>query len=225
MCLPGERTGTMGDPRGVSQTCSLPSSLFYGWLDWFIINSFGNNITFNNLPTPPKSLLVMSANDSSRQMKTQSIWTMLIRQYGGCYLRACGLILINCSLDYVPPQFLKLIVNYVDSDEETWKGVLYAATMCVSQLMSALCLAHAQLKLNHISIQMRSNISSLIYTKALRLSNRSRHTYDVGEITNYIAVDAERIMTTVPHSFNIWSAPFQVTYAVPWAASKLPQGG
>ena len=204
----------MGDPHGADHPCSFLSSLFYGWLDWFIISSFGN-ITFNDISTSAKSLFV---NDSLGQMKnlkskrkSASIWTMLFRQYLGSYLLACGLVLTKCSLDYVPAHVLKLLVNYINSNEETWKGFLYVATVFSSQLLSSLCLAHGQHKVNTIGLRMRSNVLSLIYSKALRLSNRSRKVYDVGEITNYVTVDAERIMTTLSHSFNIWSTPIQVT--------------
>lgn len=217
-----------GDPP--EGNCSFPSTLFYGWLDGFIFKGFHNTITFSNLLTPPKQLLV---NRSARAFLVQwkanfkdtckssdkaqeetwgsaSIWPVLFRQYGAWYMWACILIVIKCTLGYVGPQILKLLVNHVDSDEETWKGFLYVAAMFTSQLLGTLIWARALHELNNMSLQMRSNVLSLIYRKALRLSNSSRNKYTVGEVTNYMAVDAQRIVTTFKYSHNIWSSPFQV---------------
>ena len=41
-----------------------------------------------------------------------------------------------------------------------------------------------------------SNISN---RKALKISSRARAQYTVGEITNYISVDAQRITETIPY--------------------------
>ena len=202
----------------LEDNCSFPSTLFYGWLDHFILKGFRSTITFNNLLTPPKSLHVeRSAQEflalwrsTSKKQGTASIWPVLFGHYGVWYLRACVLIAFKCVLLYVGPEVLKLLVNHVDSDEETWKGFLYVAIMFASQLLNTVCWARALHELNSMSLQMRSNVLSLIYRKAMRLSNRSRNKYTVGEVTNYMAVDAQRIVTTFPYLHNIWSSPLQV---------------
>ena len=212
--------------------CSFPSTLFYGWLDRFVFRGFNNTVTFADLIAPPKKLLVNQSSRaflakwkaqckdaciSSTSEKTPdevkrgaSIWPVLFREYGVWYMCACLLIVIKCTLGYVAPQVLKLLVNHVGSDEETWKGFLYVAAIFVSQLLGTLCWARALHEMNNMSLQMRSNVLSLIYRKALYLSNRSRNKYTVGEVTNYMAVDAQRIVTTFPFAHNIWSAPLQV---------------
>ena len=184
----------------------------------FIVKGFRNNITFGNLLTPPKSLLVENSaqaflaqySSMSEKQGTISIWTVLFRQYGVWYLCACMLIVFKCLLIFVGPEVLKLLVRHVDGDEETWKGFLYVAAMFASQVLCTVCGARALHELNTMSLQIRSNMLSLIYRKALRLSNRSRNKYTVGEVTNYMAVDVQRIMTTFSHSHQIWSSPLEV---------------
>ncbi len=65
-----------------------------------------------------------------------------------------------------------------------------------------------------LSLQMRSSIISVIYRKAMRISNSARKNFTVGEITNYISVDAQRIVETVPFIHSLWSAPYMVVIAV-----------
>ena len=219
-----------GDP--LEGNCSFLSTLFYGWLDSFVFKGFNNTITFANLIPPPEKLLVThSASAFLSQWNAQSkettenslvgktreemrrgtsIWPVLLREYGLWYLCACILITIKCTLSYIGPQILKLLVNHVDSDEEIWKGFLYVSAIFISQLLGTLCWARALHEMNNMSLQMRSNVLSLIYRKALHLSNNSRNKYTVGEVTNYMAVDAQRIVTTFPFAHNIWSAPFSV---------------
>ena len=198
--------------------CSFPSSLFYAWLDQFILEGYHNTITLDNLLTPPKSLHVeRSAQEFfalwcsiSKKQGTASIWPVLFRQYGAWYLQACILVAFKCMLIFGGPEVLKLLVNHMDSDEASWKGFLYVAVLFASQLLCTVCWARALHELNNMSLQMRSNVLSLIYRKALRLSNRSRKKYSVGEVMNYMAVDAQRIVTIFPQSHSIWSSPLQV---------------
>ena len=212
-----ERPLTKDDPP--EDNCSFPSTLVYGWLDRFIIKGFHNIITFGDLLTPPKSLhveksaeafLTLWSSLSNKQGTSGSIWLVLFKQYGVWYLCTCILIVFKCMLTFVGPAVLKLLVRHVDSDEETWKGFLYVAIMFASQVICTLCWARALHELHAMSLQLRSNTLSLIYRKALRLSNKSRSKYTIGKVTNYMAVDVQRIMTAFPNSHHIWSSPFEV---------------
>ena len=65
-----------------------------------------------------------------------------------------------------------------------------------------------------IALQMRSSVVSVIYRKAMRLSSKARRSFTVGEITNYVSVDAQRIVTTTPFLHGMWGAPYMVCLAI-----------
>ena len=65
-----------------------------------------------------------------------------------------------------------------------------------------------------IALKMRSSVVSVIYRKAMRLSSKARRSFTVGEITNYVSVDAQRIVTTTPFLHGMWGAPYMVCLAI-----------
>ncbi len=58
--------------------------------------------------------------------------------------------------------------------------------------------------------QMSSSLTSMIYRKSLVLSSAARRKFTSGEITNFMSVDADKVLM-IPYLTNVWSAPFAVT--------------
>ena len=52
-------------------------------------------------------------------------------------------------------------------------------------------------------------VVSTIMTKMLKLSNNARKQFTIGQITNLVSVDAQRLMESIPYLCILWSAPFQ----------------
>ena len=62
--------------------------------------------------------------------------------------------------------------------------------------------------------QMRTAVMSTIFRKSLRLSSAARQQYSGGEITNLLAIDAQRIIEVIPNVNVVWSGPFQIILAL-----------
>ncbi len=54
----------------------------------------------------------------------------------------------------------------------------------------------------------------MIYRKSLRLSNRARRRFTVGEITNLMSIDAQRIVETFNYMNNVWTGPYTIGLAL-----------
>ena len=54
----------------------------------------------------------------------------------------------------------------------------------------------------------------MVCKKALSLSNKDRHKYTTGEITNLMSVDAQRILTAFPMIGQVWAAPLSIVLAM-----------
>ncbi len=50
----------------------------------------------------------------------------------------------------------------------------------------------------------------ICFRKALKLSNKARRNYTVGEITNHMSVDSQRISDSMWQTTNIWAAPYVI---------------
>jgi ATP-binding cassette subfamily C (CFTR/MRP) protein 1 len=69
--------------------------------------------------------------------------------------------------------------------------------------------------------QMRSSIVSVVYRKAMRLSNTARKSFTVGEITNYMSVDAQHISETISSIHHMWSPPYMIVLAIYFLYQEL----
>jgi len=122
--------------------------------------------------------------------------------------------LIHYSLLFVSPQVLRLLINHMDSDEESWKGYLYTLALFANSLVSAVTFHFFSQLISVASLQMRSSLISMVYRKSLRLSNQARRLFTVGEITNLMSIDAQRMVETFPYSNHMWIGPFNFLLAM-----------
>lgn len=53
-------------------------------------------------------------------------------------------------------------------------------------------------------------VISAIMRKMLKLSNSARKQFTMGQITNLVSVDAQRLLEATPWLCVLWSAPYQV---------------
>ena len=81
---------------------------------------------------------------------------------------------------------LRLIDHIQNKDAEQWKGVFYICILFVSNIVWTLS-CHMSLHNSVIvGIQMRSSVVSVLYRKSLKISNKARAQFTIGEITNYM---------------------------------------
>ena len=64
------------------------------------------------------------------------------------------------------------------------------------------------------AINVRNALISAIFRKTLKLSSKTRTQHTSGEITNYISVDAQRFLDTIPYLFILWATPYQVVLTI-----------
>lgn len=117
-------------------------------------------------------------------------------------------------LTFASPQILRLLINFIDSDEPEWKGILYAVLLFIVAGIQTLFLAQYFNRMFFVGLRIRTALISAIYRKALIMSNSSRKESTVGEIVNLMAVDAQRFMDLTAYINMLWSAPLQIGLAL-----------
>ena len=103
----------------------------------------------------------------------------------------------------------------MDSDhEEEWKGYFFAIVLFGTLMFKSLTFQQYILCLVQVAAQVRSALISAILRKTLDLSNSARQRFTTGEITNFVSVDTQRLLDTIPYLGNLWGAPFQLAIAM-----------
>ena len=214
------------------ESASLFSHLFFGWVDPLMYRGFQRPLTETDVPKAPETLnvtknvyefLTNMQKSFSSQLQSSApgspsiklnVWAILFKTYG---VRIALLTLVEIahySLAFVNPIMLKFFIRFLSNNEPCWRGVLYALTMFVGSMLWTLTFHQSCYLSVIISSRMRSSLVSMIYRKTLKLNNKARNQFTAGEITNYMSVDAQRVMDNFWHLRNIWGTPFQVSIAL-----------
>ncbi|XP_069356357.1 multidrug resistance-associated protein 1 isoform X3 [Maniola hyperantus] len=149
-----------------------------------------------------------------KERKPASILPALCLAFGGQFFFGALLKLINDVLMFVSPQLLKLLIGFVESKEQIWKGYLYAVGLIVCATAQTMLLAHYFTRMYLVGMRIRTALTSAIYRKSLRISNAARKESTVGEIVNLMSVDAQRFVELTAYLNMIWSAPLQIALAL-----------
>ncbi|KAE9547808.1 hypothetical protein FO519_008982 [Halicephalobus sp. NKZ332] len=123
--------------------------------------------------------------------------------------------LIYDLMQFVFPYLLKHLINFIeDKTKPMWIGI------GISVLMLSLAFVKPMVFHQHLHIMFRigmntkSILTSVVYKKALFLSNKARKNRTVGEIITLMSVDIQRI-ENLTNSINLlWSVPFQLLFSL-----------
>lgn len=86
----------------------------------------------------------------------------------------------------------RLLIGFVEGNEPVWRGYLYAVSMFVVSFVQTLIMSQYFLKTALVGLKINCALSSMVYKKALVLSNEAKKSSTVGEIINLISTDITR---------------------------------
>ena len=131
--------------------------------------------------------------------------------------RTAGLVkLANSTSQFCFPIFLSLIVSFIQGDYNENPNAMYIGLGFCFTLFLAMCLkAVLENQYFHLVVrggfQLRSALSTAIYSKSLRLTAASRQTKTLGEIVNLMQIDASKMEGFVTNLHVIWDGMYQIT--------------
>ncbi|XP_054717541.1 multidrug resistance-associated protein 1-like [Uloborus diversus] len=126
-----------------------------------------------------------------------------------------GVMKLGASvITFLNPVLLDMLISFVGSNDPLWKGMCFAVGMFIAALIESFLNGQYEYRIYVVAMRMRSCIISVVYKKALLLSNSARKNFTVGEVVNLMSVDTQRIMDYVQMANILWSAPLQIIIAV-----------
>ncbi|XP_076816557.1 multidrug resistance-associated protein 1-like isoform X1 [Clavelina lepadiformis] len=137
------------------------------------------------------------------------------KQFWKTFLFSVFFKLINDVIQFVSPILLSAMIDFtVDLSMPLWQGYVFAAAMYVVAIIKAVALQQYFQKCTVIGMRLRTALVSIIYEKALLLSNAARQESTVGEIVNLMSTDAQRLMDLMTYINIVWSGPLQIILAL-----------
>ena len=150
------------------------------------------------------------------EKKRPSLWIALFRGFGGPYFRGTVIKSLSDILSFVQPQLLRLLISFVDSyrsgrtPQPVIRGAAISLAMFAVSVLQTVLLHQYFQRAFETGMRVKSSLTSMIYAKAMRLSNEGRASKSTGDIVNYMAVDTQRLQDLTQYGQMLWSAPFQI---------------
>jgi len=207
-------SGTDELPYSRSASSSFISRLVFGWFTPILER--GNEKKrldpkdLEAIPLPPdcSTAEVWSAFERCWQVQLEkehpSLFRALLSAYGYEFITAGVLKLVHDCSVFVGPQVLHALILFLRDDQASiWRGLWLTILVTFSQLIMSICLRHYFFRCYTTGLRVRSAVVVAVYRKALVLSIGERQRRSLGEITNLMSIDAQRLQSkyrTVFHS-------------------------
>ncbi|KAG1776029.1 P-loop containing nucleoside triphosphate hydrolase protein [Suillus placidus] len=208
-------------------TANAYSIWSFAWLTPLMQKGSKEFITENDLPALlPRDESENLGNDlQSALEKHSSVWLALFLSYGGPYMGAAFLKILQDSLAFLQPQLLRWILAYISSYQSTkgaanllvgpspLEGYVIAIIMFVASMMQTVVLHQYFQICFETGMRVRAGLVTAIYKKSLVLSSDERGSRASGDIVNLMSVDASRLQDLCTYGLIAISGPFQIILA------------
>jgi ATP-binding cassette subfamily C (CFTR/MRP) protein 1 len=139
----------------------------------------------------------------SSLLEAPSLFRALCLAFGGPFVRAGLLKLVHDLCIFVGPQVLNGLVLFLgDADASMSRGLWLTLAVTLSQLTMSFCLRHYFFECYLTGLRVRTSVVVAVYQKTLRLSSGERQSRSLGELTNLMSIDAQR-MQGMPHECGV----------------------
>ena len=198
------------------ENASFMSVLLFHWMDHLFIKGFRNKIEFKEIPQLPNFLNVhqviktFESNYKNTVPGLKNILLPLVKSFWSRLVIGTILRVFNDILLFLSPFILRKILKVMESDKSAEEGYFWCVILLASTIAQNIISCQYFRAMFTTGFQMRTVVMSTIFKKSLKLSSSARQQYTVGEITNLLAIDAQRIIEVMPQINVIWSAPFQI---------------
>lgn len=137
----------------------------------------------------------------------------MVRSFGGTFLFSAMFKFSADMLQFASPLLLGALINYVETDEALWKGIILALALFGVTFLIAVLNGQYGLTSYQVGFRIRTALISSIYRKALRISSKAKRNTTAGEIVNLMSVDAHRFFEMVPYLHIAFTGPVVIALA------------
>lgn len=102
--------------------------------------------------------------------------------------------LVQTVLMFSSPVVLDWLITFMSSNDPDWKGYFYAFLLFFISFSESMFDAQYMFSLGVLQMRFRTCLLSIVYKKALVLSNDGRKEFSTGQIVNMMGVDVQAIV-------------------------------
>ncbi|XAR61328.1 Xenobiotic-transporting ATPase [Bertholletia excelsa] len=201
---------------------SVISKAFFIWLNPLLIEGYKSPLKADDIPSlspehraEKMCLLFESHWPKPNEKSKHPVQITLLRCFWKEIAFTAFLAILRLCVMFVGPILIQGFIDFTSGKKSSpYEGYYLVVTLFVSKFAEVLSSHHFNFYSQNLGMLIRSTLITSLYKKGLRLSCSGRQVHGVGQIVNYMAVDAQQLSDMILQLHSLWLMPLQVVIAL-----------
>lgn len=206
---------------------SFPSFFTFSFMNGLIYSGYRNKLTIDDMdglhendrtqylgPKLWRKLIPPGQSEENGSQKAIGVGSALIKSFWKGLLITGLWKLISDLLAFASPVTMQWLLDFISSKEPTWHGAVIILIMLAASVSVNFTQNQYMYGSLNLGLQVRTALMSVIYRKALTISNAGRRERTVGEVVNLMSVDTDRFNDLMSWIHLSWASLLQITISM-----------